>query len=192
MRGPAPGEPAADGDNVLVLFPLTDHVSVGGLGDSFYEYLIKSWLMSGKTDMEAKNMYYEALEVRQALDYSQAAGHQPPAISQALECWGCGARWAEACSHPLQGTGEKIDRTAPSQPGILHPCHPPTCSKMGAVSDAKPKLREVKSCVRGLLGSDRQSDSETATCSVAVLQLMCQSPECSQTGGWHPQGWLPE
>ncbi|PNJ20655.1 MAN1C1 isoform 7 [Pongo abelii] len=38
------------------------HVSVGGLGDSFYEYLIKSWLMSGKTDMEAKNMYYEALE----------------------------------------------------------------------------------------------------------------------------------
>uniref|UniRef100_F6SE05 alpha-1,2-Mannosidase n=1 Tax=Macaca mulatta TaxID=9544 RepID=F6SE05_MACMU len=48
--------------NVLVLFPLTDHVSVGGLGDSFYEYLIKSWLMSGKTDMEAKNMYYEALE----------------------------------------------------------------------------------------------------------------------------------
>ncbi|XP_006862338.1 PREDICTED: mannosyl-oligosaccharide 1,2-alpha-mannosidase IC [Chrysochloris asiatica] len=38
------------------------HVSIGGLGDSFYEYLIKSWLMSGKTDMEAKNMYYEALE----------------------------------------------------------------------------------------------------------------------------------
>lgn len=38
------------------------HVSVGGLGDSFYEYLIKSWLMSAKTDIEAKNMYYEALE----------------------------------------------------------------------------------------------------------------------------------
>ncbi|XP_045046625.1 mannosyl-oligosaccharide 1,2-alpha-mannosidase IC isoform X2 [Desmodus rotundus] len=38
------------------------HVSVGGLGDSFYEYLIKSWLMSAKTDMEAKDMYYEALK----------------------------------------------------------------------------------------------------------------------------------
>uniref|UniRef100_A0A671E183 alpha-1,2-Mannosidase n=1 Tax=Rhinolophus ferrumequinum TaxID=59479 RepID=A0A671E183_RHIFE len=38
------------------------HVSVGGLGDSFYEYLIKSWLMSAKTDTEAKDMYYEALE----------------------------------------------------------------------------------------------------------------------------------
>uniref|UniRef100_A0A8C5NX35 alpha-1,2-Mannosidase n=1 Tax=Jaculus jaculus TaxID=51337 RepID=A0A8C5NX35_JACJA len=49
--------------NVLVPSPCpTDHVSVGGLGDSFYEYLIKSWLMSAKTDMEAKTMYYEALE----------------------------------------------------------------------------------------------------------------------------------
>ncbi|XP_054427732.1 mannosyl-oligosaccharide 1,2-alpha-mannosidase IC [Pteronotus mesoamericanus] len=38
------------------------HVSVGGLGDSFYEYLIKSWLMSAKTDIEAKEMYYEALK----------------------------------------------------------------------------------------------------------------------------------
>uniref|UniRef100_A0A7N4NYA0 alpha-1,2-Mannosidase n=1 Tax=Sarcophilus harrisii TaxID=9305 RepID=A0A7N4NYA0_SARHA len=40
------------------------HVSIGGLGDSFYEYLIKAWLMSAKTDIEAKNMYYTALEVR--------------------------------------------------------------------------------------------------------------------------------
>ncbi|MBZ3882022.1 Mannosyl-oligosaccharide 1,2-alpha-mannosidase IC [Sciurus carolinensis] len=38
------------------------HVSIGGLGDSFYEYLIKSWLMSAKTDTEAKDMYYKALE----------------------------------------------------------------------------------------------------------------------------------
>ncbi|KAK2106204.1 hypothetical protein P7K49_015718 [Saguinus oedipus] len=76
------------------------HVSVGGLGDSFYEYLIKSWLMSGKTDMEAKNMYYEALEVRQALDYSRDAGQQPLALSQSPEY--CRAGWAEACSRPLQ------------------------------------------------------------------------------------------
>ncbi|XP_040391012.1 mannosyl-oligosaccharide 1,2-alpha-mannosidase IC [Cygnus olor] len=38
------------------------HVSVGGLGDSFYEYLIKSWLMSDKKDSEAKKMYDDALE----------------------------------------------------------------------------------------------------------------------------------
>uniref|UniRef100_A0A671V396 alpha-1,2-Mannosidase n=1 Tax=Sparus aurata TaxID=8175 RepID=A0A671V396_SPAAU len=38
------------------------HVSVGGLGDSFYEYLLKAWLMSDKTDEEGKKMYYEALQ----------------------------------------------------------------------------------------------------------------------------------
>ncbi|XP_062322417.1 mannosyl-oligosaccharide 1,2-alpha-mannosidase IA isoform X1 [Osmerus eperlanus] len=42
------------------------HVSVGGLGDSFYEYLIKSYLMSDKTDQEAKTMYYSALEAIEA------------------------------------------------------------------------------------------------------------------------------
>uniref|UniRef100_A0A671RE79 alpha-1,2-Mannosidase n=1 Tax=Sinocyclocheilus anshuiensis TaxID=1608454 RepID=A0A671RE79_9TELE len=45
-------------------FPLvfSDHVSIGGLGDSFYEYLIKSYLMSEKTDQEAQKMYYRAME----------------------------------------------------------------------------------------------------------------------------------
>ncbi|XP_070589536.1 mannosyl-oligosaccharide 1,2-alpha-mannosidase IA [Erythrolamprus reginae] len=38
------------------------HVSVGGLGDSFYEYLLKAWLMSDKTDEEAKQMYYKAVQ----------------------------------------------------------------------------------------------------------------------------------
>ncbi|CAB1333527.1 unnamed protein product [Coregonus sp. 'balchen'] len=43
-----------------------NHVSIGGLGDSFYEYLIKSYLMSDKTDEEAKKMYYSALEAIEA------------------------------------------------------------------------------------------------------------------------------
>uniref|UniRef100_A0A6Q2XYU3 alpha-1,2-Mannosidase n=2 Tax=Esox lucius TaxID=8010 RepID=A0A6Q2XYU3_ESOLU len=38
------------------------HVSVGGLGDSFYEYLLKAWLMSDKTDDEGKKLYYDALK----------------------------------------------------------------------------------------------------------------------------------
>lgn len=38
------------------------HTSVGGLGDSFYEYLLKAWLMSDKTDIEARNMYDDAIE----------------------------------------------------------------------------------------------------------------------------------
>ncbi|XP_070788869.1 mannosyl-oligosaccharide 1,2-alpha-mannosidase IA [Pituophis catenifer annectens] len=38
------------------------HVSVGGLGDSFYEYLLKAWLMSDKSDEEAQQMYYNAVQ----------------------------------------------------------------------------------------------------------------------------------
>ena len=36
------------------------HTSVGALGDSFYEYLLKEWLRSGKRDQEAKQMFDEA------------------------------------------------------------------------------------------------------------------------------------
>ncbi|XP_076128015.1 mannosyl-oligosaccharide 1,2-alpha-mannosidase IA-like [Alosa pseudoharengus] len=38
------------------------HVSVGGLGDSFYEYLLKAWIMSDKSDEEGRKLYYEALQ----------------------------------------------------------------------------------------------------------------------------------
>ncbi|XP_053536588.1 mannosyl-oligosaccharide 1,2-alpha-mannosidase IB isoform X2 [Ictalurus punctatus] len=38
------------------------HTSVGGLGDSFYEYLLKAWLMSDKTDAEARKTYDDAIE----------------------------------------------------------------------------------------------------------------------------------
>lgn len=54
-------------NSVYLLFSPVDHVSIGGLGDSFYEYLIKSYLMSDKTDDDAKKMYYTALEVWKSL-----------------------------------------------------------------------------------------------------------------------------
>ena len=38
-----------------------EHVSLGALGDSFYEYLLKSWLMTSKHDVEARDMFYEAI-----------------------------------------------------------------------------------------------------------------------------------
>ena len=44
--------------------PSPDHTSVGGLGDSFYEYLLKAWLMSDKTDTEARKTYDDAIEVQ--------------------------------------------------------------------------------------------------------------------------------
>lgn len=38
------------------------HVSMGALGDSFYEYLLKSWLITNKRDVEGLRMYEEALQ----------------------------------------------------------------------------------------------------------------------------------
>ena len=41
----------------------TGHISLGALGGSFYEYLLKSWLMTSKADTEARDMYYDAITV---------------------------------------------------------------------------------------------------------------------------------
>lgn len=44
------------------MFPLcAEHISLGALGDSFYEYLLKSWLMTSKHDVEARDMYFESI-----------------------------------------------------------------------------------------------------------------------------------
>ncbi|XP_034942519.1 mannosyl-oligosaccharide alpha-1,2-mannosidase IA [Chelonus insularis] len=37
------------------------HMSLGALGDSFYEYLLKAWIQSGGEDVEAREMYEEAI-----------------------------------------------------------------------------------------------------------------------------------
>ncbi|EYC36948.1 hypothetical protein Y032_0841g2629 [Ancylostoma ceylanicum] len=46
-------------------FTRSYHMSLGALGDSFYEYLIKSWLQSGKTDEQARKMYWEVSKAMQ-------------------------------------------------------------------------------------------------------------------------------
>lgn len=38
------------------------HVSMGALGDSFYEYLLKSWIQSGRTDDNARQVYVKTIE----------------------------------------------------------------------------------------------------------------------------------
>lgn len=44
---------------------------MGGLGDSFYEYLLKAWLMSDRTDAEARKTYDDAIEVGVFVEPSQ-------------------------------------------------------------------------------------------------------------------------
>lgn len=42
------------------MFFVADHVSMGALGDSFYEYLLKAYVQAG--DVEARQMYDEAMD----------------------------------------------------------------------------------------------------------------------------------
>lgn len=47
---------------MALFYSFADHVSLGALGDSFYEYLLKSYLQSNKSDSRAKRMYLESME----------------------------------------------------------------------------------------------------------------------------------
>eukprot|EP00041_Stephanoeca_diplocostata_P033223 m.1093250 g.1093250 ORF g.1093250 m.1093250 type:complete len:660 (-) comp24295_c0_seq4:2274-4253(-) len=38
------------------------HITLGARGDSYYEYLLKQWLQSGKTDQRWKDMYMECID----------------------------------------------------------------------------------------------------------------------------------
>ncbi|XP_055523662.1 mannosyl-oligosaccharide alpha-1,2-mannosidase IA isoform X4 [Wyeomyia smithii] len=38
------------------------HMSLGALGDSFYEYLLKAWIQSGHEDEEAREMFDDAMQ----------------------------------------------------------------------------------------------------------------------------------
>ncbi|XP_039264483.1 mannosyl-oligosaccharide 1,2-alpha-mannosidase IA-like [Styela clava] len=52
----------------------TRHASVGALGDSFYEYLLKTWLLSGKVDEDARKMYDAAVTAIESNMVKKSAG----------------------------------------------------------------------------------------------------------------------
>jgi len=52
------------------------HCSVGAMGDSYYEYLLKEWLRSGKADRQAKEMFEEAIDgIEEVLLQNSSQGH---------------------------------------------------------------------------------------------------------------------
>jgi len=53
-----------------------DLVSYGGLGDSFYEYLLKLYVLTGKKDEKTKQLYLTAVDgmIHNMLDYSVPSG----------------------------------------------------------------------------------------------------------------------
>ena len=38
-------------------------MSLGAYSDSFYEYLLKVWLVTNKRDTESRDMFYDAIDV---------------------------------------------------------------------------------------------------------------------------------
>lgn len=38
------------------------YLTVGALGDSFYEYLLKTWILNGKKDTWLRDMYDQAIQ----------------------------------------------------------------------------------------------------------------------------------
>lgn len=52
-----------------------NHVSLGALGDSFYEYLIKSYVQSGRKDDQAYRLYKNASEaIRNRMVFTSKSG----------------------------------------------------------------------------------------------------------------------
>lgn len=45
-------------------------MSMGALGDSFYEYLLKSWIQSNGEDIQALQMFQELAEVSFTCSFS--------------------------------------------------------------------------------------------------------------------------
>ena len=41
-------------------------MTIGAPADSFYEYLIKSWVMTSKRDVQAADMYFKVMEAFEA------------------------------------------------------------------------------------------------------------------------------
>ena len=47
---------------MLVISPGIDVVTIGAPADSFFEYLVKSWVMTSQRDTQAAEMYFKVME----------------------------------------------------------------------------------------------------------------------------------
>ncbi|CAB4068260.1 MAN1A_C [Lepeophtheirus salmonis] len=98
------------------------HTSVGALGDSFYEYLLKEWLRSGKVDIEAKELFDEAaLDIENKLIKISSGGLTYIAEFKYgrlehkmdhLACFGGGIEWMNIGAGITNTCHESYDRTS--------------------------------------------------------------------------------
>lgn len=49
-------------DLIVTNFDFAEHISLGALGDSFYEYLLKAWIQNGQTESDVRQMFDDAMQ----------------------------------------------------------------------------------------------------------------------------------
>ena len=72
------------------------HVSMGALGDSFFEYLIKSWVGTSEKDVQAKEMYFSTIKAiehtmlkRSANDLAYIGNYKNGRIEPGMDHFAC-------------------------------------------------------------------------------------------------------
>jgi mannosyl-oligosaccharide alpha-1,2-mannosidase len=118
----------------------TKHISVGALGDSFYEYLLKSWLMTSKEDVLARDMYYEAMDaIDQNLVKKTSNGMmyitdmkngRTDGRMQHLTCF-AGGMFALGATHATNGRSEHHMDIARGVADMCHESYQRTATKLG-------------------------------------------------------------
>lgn len=103
------------------------HVAIGALGDSFYEYLIKAYIQSGKKDIEAKKMYFDAVKAmeRKMLQKSKSglvylAEYKSGRLEHKMDHLGCfcGGMFALGAAH-----SDEEDKYLKLGADISNTCH---------------------------------------------------------------------
>ncbi|KAL4609158.1 mannosyl-oligosaccharide 1,2-alpha-mannosidase IB [Arapaima gigas] len=109
----------------------------GGLGDSFYKYLLKAWLVSDRTDTEARRTYDDAIEaIERHLIHKSSGGltfvEWKNGHLQRKMGYHLGAEIAHTCHESYDRTGEQRRWDVPLASRCRNPApNPPAALKLG-------------------------------------------------------------
>lgn len=103
------------------------HVAIGALGDSFYEYLLKSYIQSGKKDETAKKMYFDAVKAMETKMLQKSPGgmvylaeYKSGRLEHKMDHLGCfcGGMFALGAEH-----SDEKEKYLKLGADIAHTCH---------------------------------------------------------------------
>ncbi|XP_011410113.1 PREDICTED: mannosyl-oligosaccharide 1,2-alpha-mannosidase IA-like [Amphimedon queenslandica] len=117
------------------------HVSLGAYSDSFYEYLLKVWLLTNKEDTESKDMFYEAIDAldtrmfefvseKKLFVISDLRNGQRDGKMQHLACF-AGGMFALASVHATNGKSQHYMDIAKNITRTCHESYVSSVTKLG-------------------------------------------------------------